>query len=62
MTDPIDLFQERKRMIAYLAAEIPGSQDEKTLIAMEAYAMLLDGHSMCRVLAFIDGHKLGQAA
>jgi hypothetical protein len=49
-------------MIAYLAAEIPGSQDEKTLIAMEAYAMLLDGHSMCRVLAFIDGHKLEQAA
>jgi hypothetical protein len=62
MTDPIDLFNQRKRMIAFLCAEIPGSQELKALVAMEAYAMLLDGHSMCRVLAYIDNHKLEKAA
>jgi len=56
------LFEQRKHMIAHLAAEIPGCQEYKALVAMQAFGMLLDGSSMFRVLGYIDSYKLEQAA
>ena len=51
------LFEQRKHMIAHLAAEIPGSQEYKALVAMQAFGMLLDGSSMFRVIKFIEGGR-----
>jgi len=52
--DRIDLFNQRKYLIAYLATQVPGKQEAKTLVAMEAYRMLVDGNSMHRIIPFID--------
>jgi len=53
-SDRIDLFALRKQLIVSTVLEKPMLDHERIELAMDAFAALLDGASMHRILAMIS--------
>jgi len=51
------LFAERKQLIISTVQELPLLDYQRIELAMDCFGMLLDGHTMHRILLWIEEHR-----